>query len=333
MKKLALLVLIFSIECHGTESLFESDTVLEIELRGPVADTIRSKSKSKLNAFKLAVDGHEIDVNLSIRGKSRIEYCRFPPLRLDFSNSATEGTPFAGEQRLKLVTHCKATAAFEQNVLEEYAAYQVFAMLSDVALRVRLLRIRYVDTDKRKQEGESFYGFLIESEDGLANRVGGTVLKQEHSYKSKLNAQQAARVFVFQYFVGNTDWSLVTPYQSSHCCHNGVLIDIDGSHHIVPYDFDQSGLVSAAYARPDPRLRIRNVRTRLYRGVCTANEEVEAAVRELVDLKPDIVALVKRLPYSSDKPANKALAFLERFFDKANDDARFAESLEQKCAG
>ena len=329
----AAIVFVLHVQTALAGDLFDRDDILDIELTGPVAETIRSKSKRTPQTFKLGVNDTLIDVDVSVRGKSRVEYCRFPPLRLDFSESAAEGTPFEGQRRLKLVTHCKATAAYEQNVLDEYAAYRIFEMMSDVSLRVRLVRVRYTDSDKRRKETKSFYGFFIESEKGLAERVGGSILKQEHTYRSMLNKQQAARVFVFQYFVGNTDWSLVTAYESSYCCHNGVLIGIDGSHYIVPYDFDQSGLVSAAYAKPHPQLRIRSVRTRLYRGVCAANEQVDEAVQFLIALRPEIVALVRRLPYSNDKPAKKALAFLNSFFDEAGKDPELAKSLERKCVG
>ena len=50
-------------------------------------------------------------------------------------------------------------------------------MLSDVALRARLLKIRYIDTEKATPEPLVRYGFLIESEAELAARTGGEILQ------------------------------------------------------------------------------------------------------------------------------------------------------------
>ena len=74
--------------------------------------------------------------------------------------------------------------------------------------------------------------------------------------------------FVFQYLIGNTDWSLVTADTEEHCCHNIDLFELGGHTLLVPYDFDLAGLVDASYAKPDPEIKIRSVRTRRYRGYC-----------------------------------------------------------------
>src|SRR4026209_1262531 len=40
------------------------------------------------------------------RGIFRLKKCAFPPLRLDLPKNKVAGTPFAGQDKLKLVTHC-----------------------------------------------------------------------------------------------------------------------------------------------------------------------------------------------------------------------------------
>ena len=329
----AAIVFAFHMQTALGGDLFESHDILEIELSGPVAETIRSKSRRTPKTFKLSVGDKLIDVDVSVRGKSRVEYCRFPPLRLDFSNSDTDATPFSGERRLKLVTHCKATASYEQNVLEEYAAYRIFSMLSDVSLRVRLLRIRYVDTGKKRRGADTFYGFLIESEEGLAARVGGRKDRVKSLSKARLDTQQSARVFVFQYLVGNTDWGLTTSTESTWCCHNGAIIDIGGKHFFVPYDFDQSGFVSPPYAAPHPSLRIRNVRTRLYRGYCIEDLAIASTLTRTAEIKADMYSLIRSLPDATGKLTTKRLRYLDGFYQMLQEESGLAESMERSCIG
>jgi hypothetical protein len=70
--------------------------------------------------------------------------------------------------------------------------HRIFAMLSDVALRTRLLKIRYIDTEKATSKPVVRYGFLIESEGELAARTGGEILHVPNVNRLMLNTRQAA---------------------------------------------------------------------------------------------------------------------------------------------
>jgi hypothetical protein len=207
----------------------------------------------------------------------------------DFSAADTRDSIFEGQGQLKLVTHCRDSDAYEQNVLEEYAAYRIFAMLSDVALRTRLLKIRYIDTEKATPEPVVRYGFLIEPEAELASRTGGEILHVSHVNRLSLNTRQAAVSFAFQYLIGNTDWGLVAAIGDENCCHNGIMLDIGGSHYYVPYDFDQAGLVNARYAKPAAEVRTRSVRTRRYRGYCIKGMDEKVGIAAIETRREDIL--------------------------------------------
>ena len=75
--------------------------------------------------------------------------------------------------------------------------------------------------------------------------------------------EQMTFVNLFQYMIGNTDWSIPK-------CHNIKLMvpknDTLAQPFAIPYDFDFCGLVDASYAVPDERFEIQSVRDRLYRG-------------------------------------------------------------------
>jgi hypothetical protein len=268
---------------------------------------------------------------VKLRGNSRIRACRFRPLRLDFSAADTRDSIFEGQGQLKLVTHCRDSDAYEQNVLEEYAAYRIFAMLSDVALRTRLLKIRYIDTEKATPEPVVRYGFLIEPEAELASRTGGEILHVSHVNRLSLNTRQAAVSFAFQYLIGNTDWGLVAAIGDENCCHNGIMLDIGGSHYYVPYDFDQAGLVNARYAKPAAEVRTRSVRTRRYRGYCIKGMDEKVGIAAIETRREDILELVAGLPATDARLLKSPTDYLEEYFDASRDPDALAEDFRSRC--
>lgn len=312
-------------------SLFDRDDILDVDLRGPLARTIKDQKKTNEYPFVLSVGGKEMPVAVRVRGNSRVRVCRFPPLRLNFSSEGTVDTPFAGQDKLKLVTHCKTAAGYQENVLMEYAAYRIFELLSDVSFRTRLLRIRYVDTDNSDREPRIRYGFVIESDKDLATRAQGELLHAHGVAKSRLNLNQAALVFVFQYLIANTDWSLVAAFGEEHCCHNGAFVTIDGEHALVPYDFDLAGLVAAPYARPDPSLGISSVRVRRYVGYCIDEAWIAGALQTVLANRPRIAVIIEGLPGASEKQSRRRLTYLERFYKQAEDVPAFARRLSRQC--
>src|SRR5437879_4470703 len=80
-------------------------------------------------------------VRLRTRGIFRLKHCSFPPIRLDVTGNEVHGTLFAGQKKLKLVTHCQANPSYERNLLREYALYRVFNALTDTSFRVRLAHV------------------------------------------------------------------------------------------------------------------------------------------------------------------------------------------------
>ena len=312
--------------------LFTSDAVLEVELRGPIGSTIRDKRKRAERPFTIAVDGESWPVDVRVRGKSRVEKCRFPPLRLNFRSDDVSGGPFAGLDKVKLVTHCRDAKHYDANLFEEYAAYRIFFLLSDFSHRVRLMRIRYVDTAKPDNAPVVRYAFALEPIELVARRMGAVAHEAPHVVKGRLATGQAALVFVYQYLIANSDWSLVTADGEESCCHNGRLLQKDGLNYLVPYDFDLSGFVNARYAEPDPSLAIRHVTSRLYRGYCLKGLDLGAAIDAIMASEADITAVVRTLTDAAEKGARKRLDFVARFFELARS-RDLATDFESHCVG
>ncbi len=308
-------------------SLFEHDAVLDVELRGPLGETLRDATERAERPFVLAVDGRELDVKVRVRGKSRVVTCRFPPLRLSFGRPVD--TVFAGQGKLKLVTHCQKAAAFELNVLEEYAAYRLLALLTPAALRVRLLRVSYVDTSRPGHALERF-ALVLEPEQDLAQRLGGRLVARDGVVLSQLDREQIASVFVAQYLIGNSDYSLVTADGAKSCCHNGILVEIDGRLHYVPYDLDRTRLVNPTYARPQIE-RGRRARGRRYVGYCMDDLDLAAAIARVRDAREQVFAEIRAVEAMSGRELERAARFLEGFFREAEDPAQLQARFEKSC--
>lgn len=316
----------------GASPLFERDDVLSIELTGPLSSLVKNKDNRKERPFVLRANGLEHQIKVRVRGKSRIRVCDFPPLRLNFSEKDTDQSVFSGQDKLKLVTVCNNSAYSQADTLEEYAAYKIFNLISDVSYRVRLVQMTYRDTDKNESKEPTVrYNFLIEPAAELAHRVGGQAVQATGVTLSTLDTQQAASVFVFQYLIGNTDWSLATGDDDDSCCHNADLYDIESRRFVVPFDFDLAGLVNTKYAKPDPSFNISKVTKRLYRGYCISPEALEDATRAITAEKSDILAVIGQVPGLPDRNVKRTEKYLDKFFVQANDVEKLVGSFERKC--
>ncbi len=305
--------------------LFESNEVLAIELHGPIHSTIRDKRNSKERPFTIVVDGESWPVKVRVRGKSRRDGCQFPPLRLNFNRGDADGGPFAGLEKVKLVTHCQNGEHFDANLFEEYAAYRMFSELSGFSHKVRLMHVRYFDTARPGKDPLVRYAFALEPLELVAGRMTAEVQQVPHVVKSRVELEQAALVFAFQYLIGNADWSLVTARGDENCCHNGNLVQREGMSYLVPYDFDLSGFVNAKYA--DQRRA-----TRRYNGYCFKGLDSAAAINAIVAQEQALLDVVRGLPDADEKGAARRLAFLARFFDRARAGG-LAEYFDSNCVG
>ena len=156
--------------------LFNSDQLLELSIHGPLEQLTRERrDRPELDGEVrfLDSDGSEIvlDVEISSRGNSRLDICNFPPMWLNFRRRQLPGTVFAGQNRLKLVTQCKAGDAYKDYLVQEYQVYRAYNALTENSFRVRPLQIEYVETEGRPSTKIEF-GFLIEEDWEVAERAG-----------------------------------------------------------------------------------------------------------------------------------------------------------------
>ena len=96
------------------------------------------------------------------------------------------------------------------DLLEEYAAYRIFNVLTDRGYRARLMRVVYEDSEGGDRNSSLQYAFFLESAAQLQRRLEARRVRTKGITLSSLDQDHAALVFVFQYLIANTDWSLVT---------------------------------------------------------------------------------------------------------------------------
>lgn len=333
MRNAVLILVLLTTSPSFGSPIFEDNSILDVTISGPLTTLLKHKRNREEYPFSLTVDDAPINVAVRIRGNSRVVVCRFPPLRLNFTASGPDGTALAGEDKLKLVTHCKnGSEKFQNNVLNEFTAYRIFNLISDHSYRVRLLRIRYVDTEgKQRKLEEPHYGFLIESDEGLARRLGGTIAKVEAIRFSSLDMQQTARLNVFQYLIGNKDWSLVTSDNDNACCHNLDLLDVDNSLVPIPYDFDLAALTRNKYRSKG---QLKQPTRREYSGYCrTPADMLDQAIEHIQSSMDEILATALEVPALDDDSRERRATFIAAYFGEAVDKAALLAKFERDCIG
>lgn len=312
-------------------SLFSDTALFEVSLEMDVQSVISDLDERNNHPVKLSYlneSGEEVVIPLQVkvRGKNRANprICEFPPLRLNFKKSKNDNNLFAGQDKLKLVSHCKDSKSYKQYVLQEYLTYKHYNLLTDFSFRVRLLKVNYKDTNS--DQSFTRYGFLIEDLESLAFRngmqEGGEVLNQDRCDKSVLDIMT-----VFQYMIGNTDWSITES-------HNTKLISRDSTGQVpipIPYDFDYAGAIHAHYAKPPADLPIESVRQRLFRGYCRLPGTYEKVFELMNEKKNDIYALYKTAYRLEPSKRKHMVKYLDSFYEIINNPKKSAREITKAC--
>jgi len=320
--------------------LFQSDEMLRIRIEAPFSELARKAPNSTDPYTATLILGGETEeqlaITLSARGKSRRDrnLCTFPPLRVAFSEKPNELSLFYKQKRLKLVTHCRKSSAYQQYYLLEYTAYKLLNVMTPVSLRVRIAEIDYVESGSGKTIATRI-GFFIEDTDDAAKRNDMKEIDLPDIDMPQLNTQAAARYALFQYMIGNLDWSMHNGPEDLDCCHNTKLVGAakDAVNDLipVPYDFDYSGLVNAPYAAPPAEIRIQTVRTRRYRGFCAHNAEALSEARLIMANRQAFHDVIESIPVLSDNKKRGTHKYLDKFFGAIENDETMGKRVLAAC--
>src|SRR5262249_14333405 len=156
-------------------------------------------------------DGAKVSKVIRVRGRGHsrraAQTCDFVPLRLEFTPGQMAGTALAGNTALKLGTHCRSAAIFEQYVLREYTGYTIFNLLTPYSFRTRVARGTYIDAATQKTIATRFALFL-EDDDDVASRMGGRVVDQPRLLFRNVDPDYTTLMSLFEFMIGNTDMSI-----------------------------------------------------------------------------------------------------------------------------
>ena len=309
--------------------LFAVDQPIEVTLRGPIsaiASTPPTLSTARPATLELTFPlAEQHAIQLSPRGRTRRQKdrCNFPPLRVEFAAKPAKTSFFERQKRLKLVTHCRPAPQHQQYLLLEYAVYRMFNALSPHGLRARLGTFDYVEANGKTVA--SRLGFFTEDPDDAASRNG---LKEAtvgpRVLAAQLDPAASARAALFEYMIGNTDWSMRQAPPGGDCCHNFRLLGAANAQAgliPVPYDFDSSGFVNAPYAAPPAQLGLASVRDRHYRGYCMHNAQALAAAADFRAKKAAVLAALAGVPQLDEGRRRGGASYIEGFYrDIATDE-------------
>ena len=326
---------VFSLKSMASLSaqLFESDTPLKLTLNFDYTYVIKDRGERPL-AYPAVMNytdakGQEQSIKLKIRtrGHSRKQHdvCEFPPLLFKFDDDDVEKTIFEEQRELKLVTHCRNARKYSDLVVKEYLAYLGYSALTEQSFRVRPVEITYQDF--RGKERTTRHGFFIEEEKQLRKRLDLKKLDADERDEAAADDLNLARIALYNYYIGNTDWS-------SREVHNLELFRTKGDDRrmvYVPYDFDWAGLVNAPYAKPQSVYGTKSVTERVVPRECLNEDAVEAALAEMRDRRSLLDELVTQEMSLRNKERQRLTQFLQRFWTEAEQTdfaTRFAENCE-----
>ena len=323
-------------DAQASSPLFASNDPIHLVMTAPFSTLTRNRAQGVSIAGTLVdPSGQSLPIGLSVRSTTRrsSEICDFPPLRVSFAGRPAAGSLFAGQGKLKLVTHCGSSPGAQQYELLEYSAYRMLNQLTPRSFRVRLASIDYQDGNGRPMFTR--YGFFIEDLKDVARRNGLKVLHAQSMIPiNYLSPLDSARYALFQHMIANHDWSMRAPSTGKECCHNAEMVGVmaPGGAIPIPYDFDYSGMVGAPYAVPPEQMSLTSVKQRFFRGFCAHNGQVVAAAQQFRAAQPQILGVLAQTPGLEPRVQQRAASFLGSFFADIATDQDVASKVLKRCA-
>jgi hypothetical protein len=267
-------------------------------------------------------------VRIKARGIFRRDNCTVPPFWLNIRFSEIEAESLRGITKLKMVIRCKSARQYEDYVLREYLVYKIYNLISPISYRVRLIRLRIINTAKDNEETVD-WAFLIEPDELMERRLSGKMIKSDMLSMRTVNRELMDRVAMFQYMIGNGDYSVTGR-------HNLKIIALESPDDPqgfipIPYDFDYTGLVNAHYAVPGENLGITSVRERYFLGPCREREIQENTVSEFSSYQEGIIELIRNFEYLEEDEKDDMIEYISSYFDEAERKDFIIRNIETTC--
>jgi hypothetical protein len=344
---ISLYIILFYTFCVSTinaygqdlDSLFKSDELIYIELRADYNSILEDSWKEDVPegeprggepVYHDAVivygpEGNKIElpVRVKARGNFRRDpaHCKFPPLMFNFKKKEAKNTLFDDQDKPKLVTTCQ----YEPEVVKEYLIYKMYNLITDFSFNVKLANILYFNTAKNKKLNERI-GFFIEEDKKVAKRNDAKIVKKHH-YPFDLNPDYEAKLSMFQFMIGNTDWYYTTGQNLDVMYPNDTtLAPIP-----VPYDFDFSEFVNAAYSKPAGVPDEMLAKKQIFKGMCLSNEKLIEVIEYFNMLKPRFESLISNNEHLKNFNKKECLDYLDNFYTIINTQEMLKTEILDTC--
>ena len=216
------------------KDLFDLDKLLQITIKGDIRALVNDRAdKPKYHPLTLhyGEEGNKqvsLAVNMKTRGHFRKlkENCNYPPLLIHFSKSDTlSSSVFCNSDKLKLVMPCRD----DEYVIREWLVYKLYNLVTETSFRARLVSV-VLDDLKNKKSTAPFFGILLEEEKQMAKRNHAISITRKLG-PAQTDATAFLKMAVFQYLIGNTDWSVEYQQNIKLILHDSNMVPI-----AVPYD-------------------------------------------------------------------------------------------------
>ena len=203
----------------------------------------------------------------------------------------------------------------------------MYNVITDNSFRVRLLKIKYIDTGRNNKEDIS-WAFMIEPNNMLARRISALPIKKDNLKYRHTDTMNVDLMFLFQYMIGNTDFTINKRHNvklfkyKDHTKPNLIT---------VPYDFDFAGLIDAQYANPADKLDLTSVRERYYLGMCRPDEQYQRVIEIFKQKESVIFQTIDSFEFLSNRTKNNTRKYLEDFYEELNESDFIEKELNSTC--
>lgn len=266
--------------CSNPNDYIEVDLYADFEIindNSIAKDQAKSSGRLEYNDPRTGENVTIDNIKVYARGKSRYEFCKFRPLKIDFGSKQRENIFENASKKIKLVTHCECNSEWEnrlgflpgndheqeQRLLMEYYMYKVQETLNSTSLLTRLTRITYHNTSNNPSWSiKTKWAFFREREKVAAKRVNMREM-EDNEYPDPADRQIPFPANLVSYFQGclldnfmyQSDGGLL--YESyakngelMYYNHNIVALvndKQDDRAYFISYDWDLTGVIAPSY--------------------------------------------------------------------------------------
>lgn len=295
-------------EISYTEAI---DLTLEVDMAALTGD-MRNTAKHKAKLSFIDKNGQQQiwDTKINLRGKFRRMNCNeVPPLKINFDKDDLKAAGLLAFNDMKLVTHClEDEEVAKELILKEFLAYKLYNQLTDESFRVQLLNITYADTRTGTTKTQS--AFLIEDTAQLRARLDAKKCKAKIGIpEEQFDQNQVNTAALFQYMIGNLDWSLAVSQ-------NVKMVRKGDKVLAIPYDFDFSGLVNAPYALMNSNVGQTKAKERIYLGFAKNQKSMESEIAFFNNEKKNLLNYIKEFKFLTSNSRKDVSSYIKSFYNE-----------------